>query len=78
MDTSREIETFCQNVSYLRKKYHLPLISMAMLLGISQTSMRLLDKGTLSNRITVDTLYRLHRIFQISIDDLFCTNLEKV
>lgn len=71
MDTSKELHNFCANVFYLRKKYHLSEESMAMLIDISEEDLRLVESGDLPDSVTVDTLFRLYKVFDIPTDAFF-------
>lgn len=76
MTKKKECLIFCRNVCYLRKKYRLSQKSMALLLGIGVYSVCQLEKGILSNRIKLDTLVRLNKVFEIPLPDLFAVDLE--
>ncbi len=71
MDISKEISAFCYNVQYIRKKYFLSVKSLAMLLDICEEDLLQIESGLIPQHITVQILYRLHNIFDMSIDDFF-------
>lgn len=75
MDISKEISAFCQNVQYIRKKYFLSVKSLAMLLDICEDDLLQIESGHLPKHITVQTLFRLHNIFDIPADAFFAESL---
>ena len=77
MVCTASIYTFCRNVRYLRKKYHLSRISMSMLLGISMSDLACLETEIPPKQFPIFPLVRLHQVFQISPQLLLCTELEK-
>ena len=70
MDTSQELQNFCSNVTYLRKKHGLTQVQMAQIMDVGVKTVRLLERGILPPRLSADVLYRLHIHFHISINAL--------
>ena len=76
MNNEQQIKILCRNVRYLRLKYGLSQRSMARLLGIGVTSLRMLEGGQLPPRLPARVLRRYAQIFQISIDAALSSSLE--
>ena len=70
-ETSRNIEDFCRNIAYLRKKNGLTQKQMAKIMGTSVYSIRLLEHGVMPEQLPYTVLYPLHEYFGVSVDALF-------
>ena len=71
----KEIDTFCHNVSALRKSYSLSKKEMAAILGIGIESLNKLEKGIIPERMSCVVIVRVSVIFKIPIKNLFLDNL---
>ena len=68
MGAERELEYFCENILYLRRKYGYTQKEMAVILEINLNSLRKVERGMIPRCITAKTLYNLCNYFQISAD----------
>ena len=68
MESTKLRQFFSANIRYLRKKYHLSQRSLAALLEIGVGSLRRLEHGEFSQRVTVHTLHRTCLVFGVSAD----------
>lgn len=66
-----EIEIFSKNVITLMKQNNLSPNQMMQIMKIGKTSFKKLQRGVLSNRITVDTLFILCQRFNITPQKMF-------
>ena len=73
MDKEQCQANLCQNIKTLRIQHNLTQAQMAHTLGISITSLRKIENGTIPQRLSYHILYALHFSFGIDIDDLFTT-----
>lgn len=71
MAVSTEVQHFCNNVTSIRKKYYLSEKSMAMLMGICEEDLLEIESGSLPDSVTVETLFRLHKVFALPVDAFF-------
>jgi len=62
---------FCENVRFLRKKYHLTQKEMAKDLKIGIKSLRALERGEIPKRLSCDILFSIHERFGILPKDQF-------
>ena len=51
MSTNEEIEVFCENIKYLRRKYGLSRTKMAKIMHISISWLDLIERGILPQRL---------------------------
>ena len=63
--------TFCSNIRYLRKTHGLTQAQMADIMGVSISTVRLLENGTLPKRLSYVVLFPLCEYFDLSYDALF-------
>ena len=63
--------TFCSNIRYLRKTHGLTQAQMADIMGVSVSTVRLLENGTLPKRLSYVVLFPLCEYFDLSADALF-------
>ena len=63
--------TFCNNIRYLRKTHGLTQAQMADIMGVSISTVRLLENGTLPKRLSYVVLFPLCEYFDLSYDALF-------
>ncbi|MGN0564588.1 MAG: helix-turn-helix domain-containing protein [Candidatus Heritagella sp.] len=61
----QELETFCFNVTWLRKNNHISRKRMAELLEISEISLAKIEKGKIPPRLSVKVLFRIQSVFRI-------------
>ena len=77
--THDRCQAICQNIAHnlvtLRKRHGHSQRAMAQILGISQYSLRVMEKGERLPNIYVDFLFKLVKEFHINIDDLFESKL---
>ena len=71
MDTEKELQSFCTNIRFLRKTYHLSKRSMAMLIGISAKELSFLEAGIVTDNVTTHTLQRLQHVFMLPMGAFF-------
>ena len=71
MNIQEEITAFCRNIQRIRKKYYLSEKSMAMLMGICEEDLLEIESGSLPDSVTVETLFRLHKVFALPVDAFF-------
>ena len=77
MSVSTDIQSFCNNVKSIRKKYSLSEKSMAMLMGICEEDLLEIESGRLPDGVTVQTLFRLHNVFNMPMDSFFTAHLHE-
>ncbi len=70
MDISQELQNFCSNVTYLRKKHGLTQAQMAEIMDVGVGTVRTLERGTVPPRLSAYVLRRLCDHFHISADTL--------
>lgn len=64
------LSTLMYNLRWLRRKNQLSQKAMAQLLGISVSSLRKLETGSLPPRLTISFLFQIQRHFHISPGDM--------
>ncbi|MBE6936481.1 MAG: helix-turn-helix transcriptional regulator [Ruminococcaceae bacterium] len=67
----QELATFCYNVALLRRYFHLTQKEMADALEISVYSLRKLERGMITEKITLDLVYYLNVRFGVPYTKLF-------
>ena len=70
------LDCFCHNVHFLRQQHHLSQKQMAERLGISVYAIRKLERGSVSESITIDTVYAIYKQFGIKPADQFSKYLD--
>lgn len=70
------IDTFLQNVTWLRKHYGLSQKEMAKKLEIGVGTLRKIEKGELPPGLKIDVLYRVRIVFGISMADMISVRLD--
>ncbi len=76
MSVKNNIWILCENIKLLRAKNNLSKKEMAQKLGISIKSITKIESGMLPRSINAITLYKIHKVFNISIEDLLETRLQ--
>ena len=71
MTVTNKISVFCENLRRLRKEANLTKKEMARKLGISVYLLSQIEKGKVSNRITVNLILRVYSEFKILPSELF-------
>ncbi len=71
MQQLTEIDIFCKNTINLMQKNNLTPKQMMQIMKIGKTSFEKLQKGVLSNRITVETLFILCQRFNVTPQKMF-------
>ena len=74
MNIEQSIKNFCQNLRYLRIKYHLTQLEMAKILGVSVRKLRRIEECDPTARIQVVHLYRICDHFHICGDKILLEN----
>lgn len=69
--------TFCRNVTWLRKRYYLSRRALAALTGLSEYTLTCMEKREQPLEMPFETLERLSGIFDVSVEDLVHTDLQK-
>ena len=70
-----EIVIFCYNVSLLRRYFHLTQKEMAKILEISVYSLRKIERGVITEKITLDVVYLLYKRFGLPYSKQFSREL---
>ena len=71
MDISSEINNFCRNIYLLRIFKNLSVGQMARILKIQPQTLELLEKGILSEEVTVEILFGIQNNFHIKPSQMF-------
>jgi transcriptional regulator with XRE-family HTH domain len=75
MSVENNILLLCEHIKLLRAKINLSKKEMAQKLGTSIKSITKIESGILPRSINAITLYKIHKIFNISIENLLETRL---
>ena len=70
------IDTFLQNVTWLRKHYGLSQKEMAKKLEIGVGTLRKIEKGELPSGLRIDVLYCIRKEFGIPMADMISVRLD--
>ena len=65
-ETTREVQIFMQNVTWIRKKNGLSKKEMAEILGISVFSLNKIENGILPPKASVEIIFRIYDRFGVN------------
>jgi len=71
MEGNMELLYFCQNVRFLRLSHNLSKTQMARIIGISRSTLSLMEQGHFPPRTNCVALWNICDYFQVSADELF-------
>lgn len=66
---------FNSNVRFLRKKNNMTIPQLAKSLGVSKSTIDAIECG--ATKSSLDVIDKIHKLFDISIDDLIYKDLSK-
>ncbi len=69
--TNRELQNFCKNIAYLRKKYNYSKSQLASILGTSAKAITRLEQGIIPPTLSCFILVHLDNYFHIPPDAMF-------
>lgn len=70
------IDRYCRNLRFLRRKFHLSVLEMALMLGISTDAVLQIEAGKLPEGSTVEEIIRLAEALHYSYNNLFMEDPE--
>ena len=77
MKVEEMIDTFCDNIRFLRKTRNLSLQKMAEIMGVSVYILKKVEKGILPPSLDVSVLFKLQMAFEIKCGDFVGERLSK-
>lgn len=75
MQADKNLLLLCENIKFLRAKNNLTKKEMAEKLGIGVKSITQIEFGILPRSVNAITLFKIHKEFDISIENLLETRI---